>query len=119
MSAEYLMAHGNHEVILCERGIRTFENSTRSTLDLSSVAVARHMTHLPIIVDPSHAAGRKDIIPALSKAAVAIGADGLLIEVHHLPENAKCDGKQALLPHELETLLLELDGIAKAVGRSI
>jgi 3-deoxy-7-phosphoheptulonate synthase len=119
MSAEYLMAHGNHEVILCERGIRTFENSTRSTLDLSSVAVAKQMTHLPIIVDPSHAAGRKDIIPALSKASVAIGADGLLIEVHHLPADAKCDGKQALLPSELETLSQELDAIAKAMGRSL
>jgi 3-deoxy-7-phosphoheptulonate synthase len=119
MSAEYIMAHGNHQVILCERGIRTFENSTRSTLDLSSVAVAKQMTHLPIIVDPSHAAGRKDIIPALSKAAVAIGADGLLIEVHHMPKDAKCDGKQALLPHELTELSLELDAIAKAMGRSL
>ena len=119
MSAEYLMAHGNHQVILCERGIRTFENSTRSTLDLSSVAVAKQMTHLPIIVDPSHAAGRKDIIPALSKASVAIGADGLLIEVHHLPADAKCDGKQALLPSELETLSQELDAIARAMGRSL
>jgi 3-deoxy-7-phosphoheptulonate synthase len=119
MSAEYIMAHGNHQVILCERGIRTFENSTRSTLDLSSVAVARQMTHLPIIVDPSHAAGRKDIIPALSKAAVAIGADGLLIEVHHMPKDAKCDGMQALLPHELETLSTELRAIATAIGRSL
>ncbi len=119
MSAEYLMAHGNHQVILCERGIRTFENSTRSTLDLSSVAVAKQMTHLPIIVDPSHAAGRKDIIPALSKAAVAIGADGLLIEVHHMPKDAKCDGKQALLPQELEVLSQELDAIARAMGRSL
>jgi 3-deoxy-7-phosphoheptulonate synthase len=119
MSAEYIMAHGNHQVILCERGIRTFENSTRSTLDLSSVAVVKQMTHLPVIVDPSHAAGRKDIIPALSKAAVAIGADGLLIEVHHMPKDAKCDGKQALLPHELETLSHELDAIAKAMGRSL
>ena len=119
MSAEYIMAHGNHQVILCERGIRTFENSTRSTLDLSSVAVAKQMTHLPIIVDPSHAAGRKDIIPALSKAAIAIGADGLLIEVHHMPKDAKCDGMQALLPHELETLSAELSAIATAIGRSL
>lgn len=119
MSAEYIMAHGNPQVILCERGIRTFENSTRSTLDLSSVAVAKQMTHLPIIVDPSHAAGRKDIIPALSKAAVALGADGLLIEVHHEPEGAKCDGKQALLPHELEALSSELNQIALAIGRTL
>ncbi|SRR5581483_3474197 len=119
MSAEYIMAHGNHEVILCERGIRTFENSTRSTLDLSSVAVAKQLTHLPVIVDPSHAAGRKDIIPALSQAAVAIGADGLLIEVHNAPKEAKCDGNQALLPEELESLSQELDKIAKAMGRSL
>lgn len=119
MSAEYIMAHGNHQVILCERGIRTFENSTRSTLDLSSVAVARQMTHLPVIVDPSHAAGRKDIIPALSKASVAIGADGLLIEVHDRPSDAKCDGKQALLPEELALLSEELDQIARAMGRSL
>ncbi len=119
MSAEYLMAHGNHEVILCERGIRTFESSTRSTLDLSSVAVVKTLSHLPVIVDPSHAAGRKDIIPALSKAAVALGADGLLIEVHHRPESAKCDGKQALLPSELEILSKELQSIALAVGRSL
>jgi 3-deoxy-7-phosphoheptulonate synthase len=117
MSAEYLMAHGNHEVILCERGIRTFESLTRSTLDLSSVAVAKQLTHLPIIVDPSHAAGRKDIIPALSRAAIAVGADGLLIEVHHSPEEAKCDGKQALLPSELESLSQELQRIAGAIGR--
>jgi len=117
MSAEYLMAHGNHQVILCERGIRTFENSTRSTLDLSSVAVARQLTHLPIIVDPSHAAGRKDIIPALSKAAIALGADGLLIEVHNRPDLAKCDGKQALLPDELVQLSVELGQIAQAVGK--
>ncbi len=119
MSAEYIMAHGNHQVILCERGIRTFENSTRSTLDLSSVAVVKQLTHLPVIVDPSHAAGRKDIIPALSKASVAIGADGLLIEVHHLPADAKCDGKQALLPQELEALSVELEAIAHAMGRSL
>jgi len=119
MSAEYIMAHGNHQVILCERGIRTFENSTRSTLDLSSVAVAQLLTHLPIIVDPSHAAGRRDIIPALSKAAIAVGADGLLIEVHDSPLDAKCDGKQALLPEELTALCIELDKVARAVGRSL
>lgn len=119
MSAEYIMAHGNHQVILCERGIRTFENSTRSTLDLSSVAVVKTLTHLPVIVDPSHAAGRKDIIPALCKAAVALGADGLLVEVHHQPKEAKVDGKQALLPSELETLSVELEAIAKAIGRSL
>jgi len=119
MSAEYVMAHGNPEVILCERGIRTFESSTRNTLDLSSVAVVKTLTHLPVIVDPSHAAGRKDIIPDLSKAAVALGIDGLLIEVHHRPETARCDAEQALLPHEMEELLSQLKPIARAIGRSL
>ncbi len=117
LSAEYIMAHGNEEVILCERGIRTFENATRSTLDLSSVAVAKQLSHLPVIVDPSHAAGRKDIIPALSKAAIAAGADGLLIEVHHSPKTAKCDGMQALLPEDFEILSKELKAVAQSVGR--
>ncbi|KAB2644917.1 MAG: 3-deoxy-7-phosphoheptulonate synthase [Verrucomicrobia bacterium] len=119
MSAEYLMAHGNHQVILCERGIRTFETSSRYTLDLSSVAVLKRLTHLPVIVDPSHAAGRKDIIPALCKAAIAVGADGLLVEVHHHPKVAKCDGNQALLPHEFVELSKELKKIANAIGRSL
>ncbi len=119
LSAEYIMAHGNPEVILCERGIRTFETATRSTLDLSAVAVAKTMTHLPIIVDPSHAAGRKDIIPALSKAAIAAGADGLLIEVHHDPKKAKCDGKQSLLPEDLIALSRDLRKVAEAMGRSL
>lgn len=119
MSAEYLMFHGNREVILCERGIRTFETSTRSTLDLGSVAVAKTLTHLPIIVDPSHAAGRKDIIPALCQASVAIGADGLLIEVHNFPEKARCDGKQALLPKEMSALSRQLRAVAQSVGRDL
>ncbi len=119
MSAEYIMAHGNHEVILCERGIRTFESSTRYTLDLSSVALAKQLTHLPIIVDPSHAAGRRDLIPALSKAAVAVGADGLLIEVHHCPSRARCDGMQALLPEEFNVLSGELQSVALSIGRSL
>lgn len=119
LAAEYVMAYGNKEVILCERGIRTFETSSRNTLDLNSVAVARTLTHLPIIVDPSHAAGRKDIIPALSRAAVALGVDGLLIEVHHQPEAALSDGEQSLLPSELELLIGELRGVAQAVGRRL
>ncbi len=119
MSAEYIMAHGNPQVILCERGIRTFETATRSTLDLSSVPVLKTLTHLPVIVDPSHAAGRKDLIPALSKAAIAAGADGLLIEVHNAPANAKCDGKQALLPSELTALVPDLKKVAAAMGRSL
>jgi 3-deoxy-7-phosphoheptulonate synthase len=119
LSAEYLMTHGNSQVILCERGIRTFETATRSTLDLSSVAVVKTISHLPVIVDPSHAAGRKDIIPDLSKAAVAVGVDGLLIEVHHLPEGALCDGKQALLPSDLRALQGDMEKIARAMGRSM
>ncbi len=119
MSAEYIMAHGNHEVILCERGIRTFENATRCTLDLSSIPVLKQLTHLPVIVDPSHAAGRKDIIPSLAKAAIAVGADGLLIEVHDEPANAKCDGKQALLPKDLVALIPDLRKVAVAIGRSL
>lgn len=119
LSAEYVMAHGNPDVILCERGIRTYETSTRSTLDLSSIPVVKLLTHLPVIVDPSHAAGRKDLIPALSKAAIAAGADGLLIEVHHDRNNAKCDGKQSLPPEELTALIPELRKVAVAIGRTL
>lgn len=119
MSAEYIMAHGNHQVILCERGIRTFEKATRSTLDLSSVAILRTLTHLPVIVDPSHAAGRGDIIPALSKAAIAVGADGLLIEVHPRPDQSRCDARQALSPEEFTGLSEEVKIIAKVTGRKV
>jgi 3-deoxy-7-phosphoheptulonate synthase len=119
MSAEYILAHGNPNVILCERGIRTFENATRFTLDLSSIPVLKLLTHLPVIVDPSHASGRKDLIPALSKAAIAVGADGLLIEVHHNPDGAKCDGQQSLFPEELVAMLPDLQRVAIAVGRSL
>lgn len=119
MSAEYIIAHGNPNVILCERGIRTFETATRSTLDLSSIPVVKGLTHLPVIVDPSHAAGRKDLIPALSAAAIAAGADGLLVEVHANPKKAKCDGKQALLPAEWADLVSLLRKVAIATGRSI
>lgn len=119
MSAEYIMAHGNHNVILCERGIRTFETTSRNTLDLNSVAVVKNLSHLPVIVDPSHAAGKKDIIPHLAKAAVAVGADGLLIEVHHDPKSAKCDPLQALIPSELDSLRKELKLIAQAIGRDL
>ncbi|MCH9631373.1 MAG: Phospho-2-dehydro-3-deoxyheptonate aldolase [Chlamydiia bacterium] len=119
MSAEYIMAHGNPDVILCERGIRTFENSTRNTLDLSSVAVAKTLTHLPIIVDPSHAAGRKDILEPLSLASIAVGADGLLIEVHHRPEVSMCDRDQALSPEEFHKIALRVQLIAEAEGRVV
>ena len=119
LSAEYIMAHGNPNVILCERGIRTFETATRNTLDLSGAAVARELTHLPIIVDPSHAAGRKDILGVLCKAAVALGADGLLVEVHPRPKESICDAKQSLSPAEFEEIAKDLKGVARAVGRTI
>ncbi|HEV8041721.1 MAG TPA: N-acetylneuraminate synthase family protein, partial [Bryobacteraceae bacterium] len=96
MSAEYIVAHGNPNVILCERGIRTFETATRNTCDIAAVAVLDELTHLPVILDPSHATGKRSLVPALSRAAVAIGADGLLVEVHPWPEKAVSDGAQSL-----------------------
>ena len=119
MSAEYILSGGNFNVILCERGIRTFEESTRNTLDISAVPVAKQLSHLPIIVDPSHAAGKWGLVPALSKAAVAGGADGLIIEVHSHPEDAASDGAQSLIPDNFSNLIKELKIIAKAVGREI
>jgi 3-deoxy-7-phosphoheptulonate synthase len=108
MSAEYLVAHGNPNIILCERGIRTFETATRNTCDLSAVAVLNELTHLPVIVDPSHATGRRSLVPALARAAVAIGADGLLVEVHPCPEKAFSDGAQSLTLDGFRTLMQDL-----------
>ncbi len=119
MSAEYIMAGGNHQVILCERGIRTYETETRNTLDLSAVPVLKKLTHLPVIVDPSHAVGKRDLVAPMAKAAIAAGADGLLIEVHSNPEEALCDGEQSLKPDAFKKLMDELRPIAKAVGREI
>lgn len=119
MSAEYILSGGNFSVILCERGIRTFEDSTRNTLDISAVPVVKQLSHLPIIVDPSHAAGKWSWVPALSKAAVAAGADGLIIEVHNHPEDAVSDGAQSLVPDKFNKLISELKGIAHSVGRKI
>ena len=119
MSAEYILAGGNFNVILCERGIRTFEEATRNTLDISAVAVVKQLSHLPIIVDPSHAAGKWNLVPALAKAAVAGGADGLLVEVHTRPEDALSDGAQSLLPDNFSAMMSELRGVAKAVERQI
>jgi len=119
MSAEYIMSGGNHAVILCERGIRTYETATRNTLDLSAVPVLKQMTHLPVIVDPSHAVGKWDLVAPMAKAAVAAGADGLIIEVHSNPEEALCDGEQSLKPKSFKQLMDELRPIAKAVGREI
>jgi 3-deoxy-7-phosphoheptulonate synthase len=119
MSAEYIMAGGNHSVILCERGIRTYETATRNTLDLSAVPVLKQLTHLPVIVDPSHAVGKWDLVAPMAKAAVAAGADGLIIEVHPNPEEALSDGEQSLKPKMFKQLMDELKPIAQAVGREI
>jgi len=118
-AADYLLAGGNSQVILCERGIRTFEDSTRFSLDISSIAVVKRSSHLPIIVDPSHAAGHYSLVPAIAKAAVAAGADGLLIEVHPNPKEPLVDGLQSLTPSDFARLMGELKAIAKAVGRYI
>ena len=119
MSAEYIMASGNENVILCERGIRTFETYTRNTLDLQSIPVLRKKTHLPVVVDPSHAGGKWWLVEPMAKAAVAAGADGLMIEVHNNPECALCDGAQSLKPEKYDNLLCEVKQIAKVVGKTI
>jgi 3-deoxy-7-phosphoheptulonate synthase len=119
LSAEYIMAGGNYNVILCERGIRTFESYTRNTLDVCAIPVIKKLSHLPIIVDPSHGTGRRDKVPPMARAAVAAGADGLLIEVHHDPDRALSDGAQSLYPDQFEQLMKELGMIAPAVGRTI
>ncbi len=118
-AADYLLAEGNKKVMLCERGIRTFEDSTRFALDISSISVIKRFSHLPIIVDPSHAAGYFEYVPSMAKAAVAAGADGLLIEVHPKPEEALVDGPQSLTFKNFEKLMAELRAVAEAVGRSI
>ncbi len=119
MSAEYILAGGNKNVILCERGIRTYETSTRSTLDISSIPVIKKLTHLPIVIDPSHAAGRWEYVESLSKAAIAAGADGLIIEVHQNPELALSDGQQSLKPERFESLVKKCKRIANAIDRTL
>ena len=111
MSAEYIMSEGNTQVILCERGIRTFADNTRSTLDLSAIPSIKEVSHLPVVVDPSHAAGRREYIIPLSKGAIAVGADGLLVEVHHDPSHALSDGMQSLYPEQFEKLMREIESI--------
>lgn len=118
-AADYLLAEGNDQVILCERGIRTFEDSTRFSLDISSIPVIKRFSHLPLIVDPSHAAGHYSLVPAIAKASVAAGADGLLIEVHPNPKEALIDGLQSLTPSDFARLMAELGPLAEAVGRCI
>ncbi len=119
MSAEYIMAGGNHDIIMCERGIRTFETHLRNTFDVSAIAVIQELSHLPVIADPSHATGIRDKVAPMARAAVATGADGLIIEVHHDPEAALSDGPQSLYPHEFEELMEQLRNIATAIGRTI
>ncbi len=119
MSAEYVLAGGNTNVILCERGIRTFETATRNTFDISAIAVVKKLSHLPIVADPSHGAGRRDMVAQLARAAVAAGADGLIIEVHNDPDRALSDGAQSMFPAQFDRLMAELRIIAPAIGRSI
>lgn len=119
MSAEYIMASGNENVILCERGVRTFESYTRNTLDLQSIPVIRKLTHLPIVVDPSHAGGKWWLVEPMAKASIAAGADGLMIEVHNDPECALCDGTQSLKPRKFDALVKEITQIARVIGKNI
>ena len=119
LSAEYVLAGGNYNVILCERGIRTFETYTRNTMDISAIPVVKKLSHLPMIADPSHGTGRRDKVAPMARAAVAAGADGLLIEVHPDPDHALSDGAQSLRPEQFEELMGQLRMIAPAVGRTI
>jgi 3-deoxy-7-phosphoheptulonate synthase len=119
MAAEYLMSEGNYNVILCERGVRTFSDFTRNTLDLSVIPAVQRRSHLPIVVDPSHGTGRRNKVLPLSRAAVAVGADGILIEVHHDPDRALSDGPQSILPDEFDQLVREVREIAAVLGRTL
>jgi 3-deoxy-7-phosphoheptulonate synthase len=119
LSAEYVLAEGNHDVILCERGVRGFDNSTRNVFDLAAVAVVHGLSHLPIIADPSHATGRRDKVTPMARAAVAAGADGIIVEVHPQPDRALSDGAQSLYPEQFAQLMREIRAIAEAIGRSV
>jgi 3-deoxy-7-phosphoheptulonate synthase len=119
MSAEYIMSEGNYQVILCERGVRTFADHARNTLDLSIIPALQHLSHLPILVDPSHGTGRRDSVLPMARAAVASGADGILVEVHHQPEKALSDGPQSIYPSQFATMMNELEQIAPVVGRHL
>ncbi len=119
LSAEYILSGGNMDVILCERGIRTFETATRNTFDISAIPIVKKLSHLPIVADPSHGAGRRDMVAPMARAAVAAGADGLLIEVHTDPDHALSDGAQSMFPQQFDRLMAELRIIAPAIGRSI
>ena len=119
MAAEYVMSEGNYEVILCERGVRTFTDHTRNTLDLSIIPALHHVSHLPILVDPSHGTGRRDSVLPMARAAVAAGADGVMVEVHNHPEAALSDGPQSVYPAQFATMMNEIDKIAAVVGRHL
>jgi 3-deoxy-7-phosphoheptulonate synthase len=119
LSAEYVLAGGNYDVILCERGIRTFESYTRNTMDISAIPVVKSLSHLPIVADPSHGTGRRDKVIPMARAAVAAGADGLLVEVHHDPDHALSDGAQSLKPHQFTEMMQQIRIIASAVGRTV
>jgi 3-deoxy-7-phosphoheptulonate synthase len=119
LSAEYILSGENYDVVFCERGIRTFESATRNTMDISAIPVVKKLSHLPIVADPSHGTGRRDHVPALARAALAAGADGLLIEMHPDPDNALSDGAQSLNPEQLKELMRQLRAIAPVVGRSL
>ena len=118
-AAEYVLKGGNRNVILCERGIRTFETYTRNTLDLAAVAALKQLTHLPVIADPSHATGRRDLVAVMSRAAIAAGADGLMVEVHPDPEHAKCDGPQSLVPSDFAAMMSDLEGLLALQGQHL
>jgi 3-deoxy-7-phosphoheptulonate synthase len=119
LSAEYIMSEGNYNVMLCERGVRTFSDHTRNTVDLSIVPAVKRISHLPILVDPSHGTGKRNKVVPMSRAAIAVGADGVLVEVHHKPEEALSDGPQALLPDTFDQLVREVDAIAHVLGRAL
>jgi 3-deoxy-7-phosphoheptulonate synthase len=119
MAAEHILSHGNEQIMLCERGIRTFETYTRNTLDISAIPLLKQLCHLPVIVDPSHATGKWDLVEPVSRASVAAGADGLIIEVHPNPEEAASDGAQSLKPERFKALIQSLKPVAEAVGRTL
>jgi 3-deoxy-7-phosphoheptulonate synthase len=119
LSAEYILAEGNPDVILCERGLRGFDTVTRNLFDVTAIPVVHHLSHLPIVADPSHGTGRRDLVPAMARASMAAGADGLIVEVHPEPERALSDGAQSLDPTQFATMMQELVRVAEAIGRSV
>jgi 3-deoxy-7-phosphoheptulonate synthase len=119
MAAEYIMSEGNYEVILCERGVRTFADHTRNTLDLSIVPAVQRLSHLPILVDPSHGTGKRNKVLPMARAAIAVGADGVIVEVHHQPEKALSDGPQSIYPEQFVTMMNEIEQIAPVVHRTL